>query len=275
MEQVRGTRTQGEWVRPWNMEKPDDIFNRDERFFSLVVRGFLGWMTRNIVMYNKSIKHFILNTGNSYMYIENNGYEYSMNETSGEDWMYHESPRCIVTMESVSIPTEELTSPYASGTYERRDGNDIKGFHAHMRRIPIQMQMNLNYYFNTMNEGLVLIQEIIDKMSFQQYFSINYLGNVLDCSIEFPLDFNIQINQIDLTNTDPNTKSMQLSVNINTNYPKIQQDTEILTEQVIRTFEHNSDQHRTGDIYNLNKNGVGTVIDVSTRIVGDPEIEEE
>ena len=41
------------WMRPWNIEKFDELSNRDERFFSIVLKGALGWLTQNIEMYNK------------------------------------------------------------------------------------------------------------------------------------------------------------------------------------------------------------------------------
>ena len=83
------------WIRPWNEEKFDDLYNRDERFFALVIKGLLSWLNRIIVMYNKPINHFIFTTGSSYLYIESNGYEYSVNETTGEDTMYMILPRCL------------------------------------------------------------------------------------------------------------------------------------------------------------------------------------
>ena len=36
------------WMRPWNIEKFDELSNRDERFFSIVLKGALGWLTQNI-----------------------------------------------------------------------------------------------------------------------------------------------------------------------------------------------------------------------------------
>ena len=95
-----------EWIRPWNIEKFDDIYNRDERFFSIVLKGVLSWFNSNIILYNKGISHFIFNTGSSYMYIESNGYEYSWNETTGEDQMYMKMPRCIVEIGGIDIPKE-------------------------------------------------------------------------------------------------------------------------------------------------------------------------
>ena len=111
--------TKDDWVRPWNKKNFEDLYNRDERFFSIVLKGALSWLNRNIIMYDEPINHFIFNTGSTYMYIESNGYEFSWNETTGEDQMYMKMPRCVCEFSQISVPTEELTQAYARGVYER------------------------------------------------------------------------------------------------------------------------------------------------------------
>ena len=135
------------WIRPWNMEKFDYLFNRDERYFAVLLKGMLSWFNRNVVMYNKPINHFIFATGSSYMYIESNGYEFKWNETSGEDWMYMQLPRCVIEFGSLRIPTEELTSPYVRGNYERINGDIIQGFNAQIRRLPVEMDFTFRYHW--------------------------------------------------------------------------------------------------------------------------------
>ena len=100
------------WKRPWNLTKYDDLYNRDERFLSVVVKGMLLWLNSHIVMYDAPINHFIFSTGSSYMYVENNGYEFSWKEATGEDMTYMHLPRCVVSMDGVSVENEELSSGY-------------------------------------------------------------------------------------------------------------------------------------------------------------------
>lgn len=230
--------TKSKWIRPWNVEKFDNLYNRDDRFFSVLVKGLLNWLTRNIVMYNKSIKHYIKDTGSSYMYVETNGYEYTVNTVTGENWMYNEMPRCIVELDSVDIPFEELTNPYSRGVYERLDNNNIKGFNAQIRRMPIEMSLNLHYILSNYNESLILIQELIDKLCFQQYFKIVYLGQIIPCSFEVPSNFNIQFNKIDMTSNDTNQKQIDIQIKVCSNYPCVDERTEIGNDNVITSFEH-------------------------------------
>jgi hypothetical protein len=225
------------WKRPWNIEKFDDLYNRDERFFAILMKGTLNWLNSNIVMYDQPITHFIFNTGSSYFYIESNGYEYSLTETTGEDQMYNSLPRCIVTMGNISIPLEELSQPFARGTYERRDGNNIRGFNSEIRRLPIEWELSLQYYLSNFNESIILVQELLDKIVFQKYFNIVYLGRAIECSIEFAPDTNIEFEQPDMGEPKNGERKINLSVKISSNYPIINERAEIPTDEVISSFE--------------------------------------
>ena len=244
-------RNKNKWVRPWNLEKFDDLYNRDERFFSIVIKGLISWLNRNIVMYDQSINHFIFNTGSSYLYMESNGYEYNLTETTGEDTIYMQLPRCIITLSSLHIPSEELTSPFSRGYYERRDGDLIRGYNAEIQRLPIELNITLQYYLGTFNETIILMQELIDKLVFQQYFNITYLGNIIQCSIEFPPDTEAQVNKIDMSSPEPNQKTIDMSLIINTSYPLINERSEIPTDKVIERFGYEVDlysQNHKSDI---------------------------
>lgn len=231
------------WIRPWNIEKFDNLSNKDERFFSIVTKGALSWLTRNIILYNKPIKHFIYNTGASIMYVETNGYEMSWNETTGEDQIYMSRPRCIVSVGDINIDKGELSQPHIRGIYEREVKYDkdirIQGFNAEIRRIPITIQLNLNYVLSSFNESIVLTEELISKFLFQQYFNVVYLGQNIMCSIELPESFHIETNKIDMTSTETNQKTISCSINLCCNYPRINEKTEMSNDNVIMDFKYN------------------------------------
>ena len=225
------------WLRPWNIKKFDDLTVRDERFFSIVIKGCLAYMNKTILMYDKPINHFIFNTGSSYLYIESDGYEYKISETTGEDQMYNTLPRCVCNLADINIPIDNLTNPFIRGVYERKSSidNEYKGYNAQMRRLPLEITMNLTYVLSNFNESIILAQEIIDKLVFQQYYNVNYLGQIIQCSIEFPVQTNVNINKIDFDSTEVNQKTMEIQIKINTNYPIINQLTEIENSKVIVT----------------------------------------
>ena len=239
-------REREKWVRPWNQEKFDNLYNRDERFFSIIIKGLLSWLNRNIVLYNKSINHFIFNTGSSYLYMESNGYEYKVAETTGEDTMYMKLPRCIVEISDINIPTEELSAPFSRGTYERISGNQLQGFNSEIRRLPIEITINMKYYLSNFNETIILLQELIDTLVFQRYFNVTYLGKVVQCSIEFPANYNPELNKIDMSSPEPTQRNLTLDIKLCTNYPLIDTRTEIPTDKVIYTFNQEVDLHLLG-----------------------------
>lgn len=234
------------WMRPWNVKKFDNLFDRDDRFFAVVIKGALSWLTRNIVLYDEPINHFIFNTGSSYMYVEKNGYKYSLSEVSGEDQMYMKMPRCIVEIDNVSIPMEELTQPYVRGTYERIVENDVVGMNAEMRRLPLEISLKLRYVLSNFNESIVLLQEIIDKMVFNKYFKITYLGQTIKCSLDWPTEQSIQLNKLDMTSSDTNQKSIEMSLKLTTSYPQIDERTEGRNDNIIGQFTNEQCLHPKG-----------------------------
>ena len=171
------------------------------------------------------------------MFVESNGYEFSWNETSGEDSMYMELPRCVVELGNISIPQEELSQSFARGNYERKDEDTIKGYNAEIKRLPIEMNLSLHYTFSNFNESIVVLQELFDELVFQRYFSIAYLGQIVRCSIEFPNSTQLEIGKIDFSAAEIVQRNINLDVVICTNYPLINQKTEISSNQVISKFK--------------------------------------
>ena len=238
------------WYRPWDKEQTDNLYERDDRFFSLVMKGVLAFLNKNVILNGNSINHFIFNTGSSIMYVEQNGYNFSWCETTGEDQMYMKMPRCIVEFGDVNISPEELTSPYVRGTYERLSSidNKIKGYNAEIRRLPIEISVSLKYVLSTFNESIILLEELMSKLIFQRYFDIVYLGQKIKCSIEFPSSNKIEVNKIDMTSTEVNQKTINLDVKICTNYPIIDLRTEIKSSAIIQTFGVEIDIEKRSDI---------------------------
>jgi hypothetical protein len=234
---IKNTKNTPDWIRPWNVEVFDDLYNRDERFFSILIKGALSFLTRNIILYNKPIKHFIFNTGSGLLYVENNGYEFSWKETTGEDTIYMSRPRCVVTVNDISIKTDELTQPHIRATYERlvdQDGTKImKGFNAEIRRIPVSINLGLQYVLSNFNEGMILTEELIDQLVFIKYFDIVYLGQKIICGISIPENYKIEVNKVDYSSADQSNKIINLEVELTSSYPKINQRTELYNNKII------------------------------------------
>ena len=231
------------WKHPWQLEKFDNIYNKDERFFSILVKGLIAWFNKNVVLYNKPIKHFIFSTGSSYMYVEANGYEFILSETSGTDWIYMEMPRCIIEISDISFNTESLTNCFSRGEYERYDDetNSISGYNAEIMRVPIEMNLQFKYVLSNFNETIVLLPEIIDKFIYQKFFTIIYLGQKIRCGIEFPTSEQLELNKIDMSSNETNQKILQFDIKLTSNYPAINERTEVSNANVIDSTKFDVD----------------------------------
>ena len=161
-----------------------------------------------------------------------------MCETTGEDQMYMKMPRCICTFGDISVPQEELTSQYVRGIYERVSSltGKMKSYSAELRRLPLEISLSLQYVLSTTNESLILMQELIDKIIFQRYFNIVYLGQRIKCSIEFPSNVKFEFNKIDMASPETRQKTINLELKICTNYPIINVETELDGNTVISSF---------------------------------------
>ena len=231
------------WKHPWQLEKFDNIYNKDERFFSILVKGLIAWFNKNVVLYNKPIKHFIFSTGSSYMYVEANGYEFILSETTSVDWIYMEMPRCIIEISDISFNTESLTNCFSRGEYERYDDetNSISGYNAEIMRVPIEMNLQFKYVLSNFNETIVLLQEIIDKFIYQKFFTIIYLGQKIRCGIEFPTSEQLELNKIDMSSNETNQKILQFDIKLTSNYPAINERTEVSNANVIDSTKFDVD----------------------------------
>lgn len=241
------------WVRPWKRTKFDNIYEKDDRFFALLIKGVLSWLNENLMMYDKPIRHFILNTGSAYMYLEHNGYEYTWCDTTGEDLLYMETPRCIATVGNFSIPMDELTAPCIRGVYERvstaeKTKGQTMAYNAEMQRLPIEMSMNLKYVFSNFNEAIIFVQELFETVLFQRYFQIVYLGQTIDCSIEINGDTNISLSELDLASKENNYRTMEFEIKVISNLPVINEKTEALCTNII--------SGHLGDIIRIKDNNI-------------------
>lgn len=226
------------WVRPWDKPYTDNIYDRDDRFLAILVKGVLAYLNRTIILNGKNVKHFIFNTGSTYLYLEKNGYEFTLCETSGEDNIYMHLPCCVINLDNLSVPTDELTNSFVRGTYERISSlsNKIETYSSEIKRIPIELNITLAYYLSTNNEGLILMEEFLSKLIFQKYFNIVYLGQKIMCSIEFPTDIKLEFNKPDLASADPKHRTINLSIKVCSNYPLINLNTEIKGDKTIQSF---------------------------------------
>lgn len=108
--------------------------------------------------------------------------------------------------------------------------------------------MTLKYSLSNFNESLILIEELFAKMIWMKYYHINYLGQNIQCSIEFPDAAQITLNKIDFESANNRNKTIELQIKIRTNYPIVNQRTEISASNTIEGGVINTNPHKKLEI---------------------------
>lgn len=216
--------------------------NNQSLFFSILIKGLLQQLKKDLKIRNIGIPHFILNTGDDTMYLEVKGQNQSIEpvQVSNEDYVYNIKPRCIVEPRGVNLIPDQLTSPYSKGVFQLEYENELTSFTAEFRRYPLTMSFELNYYLESYTDSLELLQQIITKLSFIRTFSIVYMGQHITCSYTVPESMDTEYNiQIEGTTGDSKDRKINLSLVVETNIPVYDTKTVIQNDHFIQNIQYN------------------------------------
>lgn len=222
----------------WNDIKNGELdINSQQLFLSIVSKGFIYKLNRNIMLRNKFIPHYILNTGDDIMYLEVKGQNQAIEplEVSNENYVYAQIPRCMIQPLGINIQTDQLTSPYSYGNFQVDAGDMVYDFHAEFRRIPITYEFELKYYLDNFLDSLDAIQKIITGLAFINRFDVIYLGQKIECSYKIPDDYKTEyMMEFDGITTDLKYRTITVPIQVDTNLPVIYKDTVIPSTATIK-----------------------------------------
>lgn len=196
--------------------------NNMTSFISIVMKGLLHNLNNKISVRGNYIPHFILNTGDDIMYLENKGQDHSIepHEVSNEAFVYTTVPRCNVDMGGIDIPTDQLTNPYTRGNLIVEDEGEMTAFTAEYRRMPMKITVSLKYRLDSFQDMLETTQQIITKMMFIQIFNVSYMGQNIECSYKVPESVSHEKNiEFDGGTTDIKDRIISLDLEVETNMP--------------------------------------------------------
>lgn len=217
-----------------------DINNRS-LFFSILIKGVLQQLKKDIKVRDVEIPHIILNTGDDTMYLSVKGQNQAIEpkEVSNEDYVYNIKPRCLVEPKGVNLIPDQLTSPYSTGVFQLDYDNEITSFVAEFRRFPLSMEFDLKYILDSYTDMLELIQQIITKLAFIRTFKIEYLGQEINCSYVIPETMNPEYNiEIEGSTTDSKDRKLDLSLTVETYIPVYDLRTVIQSDHYIRKMKY-------------------------------------
>lgn len=210
--------------------------NNQELFISTVLKGLILKLNQDISIRNIPVPHIIAHTGSDALYLEHKKYNNSIEpyETSNESYIYNVVPRCNIKMNNIDLVPDQLTNPYSIGNFQYESQEMIYKISAEFRRMPIKIGIDLTYSIGSHRDYLELLQQILSKLAFIQIYNITYLGQLIKCSYKIPESFSGE-HVVELTGDTKDDKNYiaNLSIEIETNFPIISNETAILADQFI------------------------------------------
>lgn len=223
------------------IRKGEIDINNQELFFSTLIKGLMLRLDDDISIRGISVPHIITHTGSDLMYLEKKGQDMSIEplEISNEDYTYTMIPRCIVTPGGIDLIPDQLTNPYSIGNFQYDEGEMVLGLAAEFRRLPIKLSVELKYFTDSYRDMLELVQQVLTKLSFIRTFNITYLGQMITCSYKIPESFSEEhLTDLDGTTTDSKSKTLTLSLEVETNLPVISSKTVMSTDDMIKSHKY-------------------------------------
>lgn len=196
--------------------------NNQELFFSNLIKGLLLRLDDDITIRGISVPHIVVHTGSDAMYLEEKGYNFSIEpeKVSNENYIYSIIPRCVVNPGGIDLLPDQLTNPYTLGKLQYDNGEKLYEFVGEFRRMPLKLSVSLQYFTDSYRDMLELIQQIITKLSFIRTYNITYMGQMIICSYKLPESFsNEHLMDMDGTTMESKSKTLSLDIEVETNIP--------------------------------------------------------
>ena len=196
--------------------------NNQELFFSTLIKGLMLKLNQDITIRNIPVPHIITHTGSDALYLEHKGYDNSVEpETiSNENYIYSIIPRCVVSPGGIDLVTDQLTQPYALGQLQYDSGDNLYNLCSEFRRLPLKLTVELKYFVDSYRDLLELVQQTLTKLAFIRTYHITYMGQQITCSYKIPEAFSGEhVTDLDGTTTDDKSRTLSLSIEVETNLP--------------------------------------------------------
>lgn len=210
--------------------------NNQELFFSALIKGLMLKLNKDISIRGIPVPHIIVHTGSDALYLEKKDQDYSLEplQTTNENYIYNISPRCVVNPGGIDLMIDQLTHPYTLGQLQYDSGDNLYNLCAEFRRLPLKLSVELKYFVDSYRDLLELIQQTLTKLSFIRTFHITYMGQQITCSYKIPEAFSGEhVTELDGTTTDDKSRTLSLSIEVETNLPVYESRTMMSSDSYI------------------------------------------
>lgn len=224
--------------------------NAQASFFSNMYKSLILNLNKYVKLRGKAIPHIVINTGDDIMYLEVKGQDQKLSpiEQVNENYVYNNIPRCTLTFTGINIEPDQLTSPYSDGQFQLSVDDNLYTMVGEFRRMPIKTSMNLKYYLDSFTDLLDTTQSIIANFAFIKNFQFDYMGQTIFGTYKIPdsIDNELQI-EFDGITTDSKLKTIEFSIDVETNMPVWMERTIRFADQRIVTMQSNIIESKTGE----------------------------
>lgn len=175
------------------MSEFNNTYNFSDDTERSVIAGLLSFLRDKIKYTNYredkeqeiSVPFFFSFTGDS-RFIQD---FFSEENTGKADTNYEVVPRGVVKYEGSSvIKSDELTNPYVRAKYQKEIDGRLLDYSAFFRRIPIQMDMEIEIIVDSHINSLKISSEIKRTFYKNKIYQIQVEGLRIPCLIRFPED---------------------------------------------------------------------------------------
>lgn len=218
------------------IRKGEIDINNQELFFSTLIKGLLLKLNQDISIRNIPVPHIIVHTGSDALYLENKGYDQSVEplSVSNENYVYSINPKCVVTPGGIDLLIDQLTNPYTLGQLQYDSGEMLYNLCGEFRRIPLKLNVELKYFTDSYRDLLELIQQIITNLTFIRTYNITYMGQQLTCSYKIPEAFSGEhLTELDGKTQDNKSHTLPLTIEVEVNFPIFEKRTIMPTDKYI------------------------------------------
>jgi hypothetical protein len=196
--------------------------NNQQLFFSSLIKGLMVDLRSFMKIRGIPVPHMIMNTGDSTMWLLEKDYDFSKEpcEVTNEQYIYNAVPRCTITIGALDMVPDQLTNPYTRGTFQYDTGDKLYTLSAEFRRMPVKMQVNLDYMLDSFTDVLEMMQHVCTKLAFIRTFSIVYLGQSITCSYTIPQNIEDQhLTEIQGDTQESHRRHVEVQLEVESNIP--------------------------------------------------------
>lgn len=225
--------------------------NNQEMFITTCLKALIFELNHNLKLRDKDIPHMILNTGDDIMYLEVKGQDHAIEplHISNENYVYNTVPRCMVDVGSVEMLYDQLTNPYTRGCFDIEHEDRVYGFTAEFRRMPLKISVSLKYYLDSFMDAMSVTQQVISNLAVVRRFTFTYMGQTIQATYSLPSSSDVDKNiTFDGGTTDSKLRSIEYSIEVETNYPVFDSRTAIEGSRMIRYEKSEIDMHNDKSI---------------------------